>query len=203
MPTKPFHQCAIPHKDILEGNFSMETYAAKLGEVHRKSKTCPDEYLDSKIFFKRTFHTKSFQNILNDVKARLDGDRKKDSFNNVQTPFGGGKTHTLIGLLHKAKEWNAKTVVLDGIEMDPNTETFWGSIEKQLDGKIQKLTGQVPHGSTKLAEVLQKHQPLLILIDEAMHYVNAAKGIKVEKDTLADSTVNFFPTANRGCIKIR
>ena len=145
MTTKPFHQCAIPHKDILEGNFSMETYAAKLGEVHRKSKTCPDEYLDSKIFFKRTFHTKSFQNILNDVKARLDGDTKKDSFNNVQTPFGGGKTHTLIGLLHKAKEWNAKTVVLDGIEMDPNTETFWGSIEKQLDGKnkdhekIQKI----------------------------------------------------------------
>ena len=110
---KPFNHCAKPHKDILEGKFSLETYAAKIGEVYRQSKNCPEEYLDPKTFFDRTFRTKSFEKILDDVEGRLKGDMKKDSFNNITTQFGGGKTHTLIGLLHKSKEWNAETIVLD------------------------------------------------------------------------------------------
>ena len=135
---KPFHHCAVPHKDILDGKFSMEVYAAKLADVHRKT-NCPEEYLNPDIFFKRTFSTDSFEKIVKDVKGRLEGDTKKDSFNNIQTPFGGGKTHSLIGLLHHANKWNANTVVLDGRELDPNTQTFWSELERQLDGKIDRL----------------------------------------------------------------
>ena len=188
---KPFHHCAVPHKDILDGKFSMEVYAAKLADVHRKT-NCPEEYLNPDIFFKRTFSTDSFEKIVKDVKGRLEGDTKKDSFNNIQTPFGGGKTHSLIGLLHHANKWNANTVVLDGRELDPNTQTFWSELERQLDGKIDRLYGQVPHGANELKQVLEKHQPLLILIDETMHYIDNAKAIKVENETLANLTVNWF-----------
>ena len=86
-------------------------------------------------------NTKSFEKILDDVEARLKGDAKKASFLNITTQFGGGKTHTLIGLLHRANEWGAKVVVLDGRELDANKQTLWGEIERQLDGKIDKLDG--------------------------------------------------------------
>ena len=41
-------------------------------------------------------------------------------------------------------------------------------------------------------KVLEKHQPLLILIDETMHYVSNARAIKAESGTLADLTIKFF-----------
>ena len=189
---KPFHRCAIPHQDVLEGKIAMADYAAKLGNVHKKIKGTSEEYLDPEKFFQRTFFTSSFEQILKDVEGRLKGEAKKDYFLNIKTPFGGGKTHTLIGLLHKANEWKAKTVVLDGRELDVNKQTFWGEIEKQLEGKIDKLDGQIPHGGDELKQVLEKHEPLLILIDEAMHYVDNAKAVKVGGDTLADLTVNWF-----------
>ena len=106
--------------------------------------------------------------------------------------FGGGKTHTLIGLLHKSKEWNAKAIVLDAQELNVNDTTLWGYIEKEVDVKIEKLGGKAPPGSIALQKVLEKHQPLLILIDEAMLYVNLARAIKVESTTLANLTIKFF-----------
>ena len=189
---KPFHRCAIPHQDVLEGKIAMADYAAKLGDVHKKIKGTSEEYLDPEKFFQRTFFTSSFEQILKDVEGRLKGEAKKDYFLNIKTPFGGGKTHTLIGLLHKANEWKAKTVVLDGRELDVNKQTFWGEIERQLEGKIEKLDGLTSHGSDVLKKVLEKHEPLLILIDEPMFYVNQAMGIKVGDTNLAQGTVNFF-----------
>ena len=87
---KPFHHCAKPHKDILEGKFSLELYAAKLDDVYRQAKNCPEEYLDPKTFFDRTFRTKSFEKILDDVEGRLKGDTKKDSFNNITNNWCSG-----------------------------------------------------------------------------------------------------------------
>ena len=81
---KSFHLCAKPHQDIIDGKFSMDVYAAKLSEVYKQSKNCPQEYLNADMFFKSTFPTKSFERILEDVKGRLEGDTKKNSFNNIQ-----------------------------------------------------------------------------------------------------------------------
>ena len=188
---KPFHLSAIPHQDILDGKEKMSEYAAKLGDVHNNDKKTSEDYLDSKKFFQRTFLTLNFEQIIQDVKGRLDGE-DKEHFLNIRTPFGGGKTHTLIGLLHKANEWNAKSVVLDGRKLDVNNQTFWGEIERQLEGKIEKLDGPNSHGSDQLKKILEKHEPLLILIDEPMFYVDQARGIKVGDTNLAEKTVNFF-----------
>ena len=151
---KPFHLCATPHKDILDGKMKLEDYAANLTSVYHK-KNCAQEYLDPKTFFKRTFLTDSFERILKDVKRKLDGDTNIDGVFNIKTPFGGGKTHTMIALLHKANELKANVVVLDGRELNTAKQTFWGEIERQLDGKIDRLDGQVPHGADELKQVLE------------------------------------------------
>ena len=50
---KPFHLCATPHQDIIDGKMKLEDYAANLTNVYRK-KNSSEEYLDPKTFFKRT-----------------------------------------------------------------------------------------------------------------------------------------------------
>lgn len=185
-----FHEISVPHKDILEGRLTLETYAAKLWDVFNNEG--PEEYRDSIIFFQRTFKTKNLEKILKSVKSRLDGGAV-NHFRPIKTPFGGGKTHTLIYLYHMFNEWyKKKPVVLVGTEMDPNSQTIWGEIERQLTGKIDKLSGKVSHGATLLKEVIGQNQPLLILIDELLHYVIRADGIKVEKSTLAEQTIAFI-----------
>jgi len=67
------------------------------------------------------------------AKARLEG-RSGDSVIQLQTPFGGGKTHTLIALYHKAKEWNAKEMVFDGTALSPGEVKPWEELERQLTG---------------------------------------------------------------------
>ena len=184
-----FHEIAIPHKDILSQNFSNEVYAAKLWDVYNKRGS--DEYKDSKTFFEKTFLTNNLKKILDSIKERLDG-KGGGHFRSISTPFGGGKTHTLIALYHKCIEWNVKPVVLVGNEIDPNSQTLWGMIEEQLTGKIDKLTGNVSHGGEALRKVLEtQDQPVLILIDELLHYVNRADGVKVEQSTLAQQTIAF------------
>ena len=80
--------------------------------------------------------------LLNGVEGRLRGrDRKnQDPIVQLQTPFGGGKTHTLIALYHKAKEWGATPIVIVGSEMDSN-DTFWGQMEGQLTGQVKTFNG--------------------------------------------------------------
>src|SRR2546426_9398762 len=133
---KPFHTIAVPHKDILEGRLTMEVFAADLWETHLAR--APEEYTNPDLFFKKTFLTKGLKNLLDVVEKRLKG-KGGDPVIQIQTPFGGGKTHALIAMYHKARQWNAKRVIIAGTSMSPD-ETIWGSIEKQLTGKIDKLS---------------------------------------------------------------
>ena len=185
-----FYNIAVPHKDILEKNFSAEVYAAKLWDVYQKRGS--DDYKDSKIFFDKTYLTNNLNKILKKIEDRLTG-ISGGHFISISTPFGGGKTHTLIALYHKCLEWNAKPVVLVGTEIDPNKQTLWGMIEEQLTGKITNLTGNVSHGGEALRKVLEtQNQPILILIDELLRYIERADGVKVENSTLATQTINFI-----------
>ena len=186
---KSFHQVAVPHKDIHDGKLTLETYAAKLWDVFNNEG--PNEYRDPTTFFQRTYSTKNLQHVLNSVKSRLEGGGV-DHFRPIKTPFGGGKTHTLICLYHKFLEWyGKKPIVLVGTEMDPNNQTLWGEIERQLTGKVNKLSGNISHGATAIKEILREHQPVLILIDELLHYVYRADGIKVGNTTLGEQTIAF------------
>lgn len=185
---KPFHTIAVPHKDILEGRLTMDVFAADLWETHLGR--APVEYKDSEVFFKKTFVTEGLQNLLDVVEKRLKG-KGGDPVIQIQTPFGGGKTHALIAMYHKAKEWGANCVVISGTSMSPS-ETIWGLIEKQLTGKIDKLSGNVSPGTEALRKILEKDKPVLILMDEVLEYTTKAAGIPVKDTSLAAQTIAFM-----------
>ncbi|HIC92145.1 MAG TPA: ATP-binding protein [Syntrophaceae bacterium] len=183
-----FHTIAIPHKDILEGRLTMDVFAADLWEVSQKRG--PDEYKDPETFFRKTYLTQGLENLLTIVKKRLHGEGG-DPVIQIQTPFGGGKTHALIAMYHKAEEWCAKKVVVVGTALGTE-ETLWGLMEKQLTGKLARFTGQVSPGKDAIRELLYENQPVLILMDEVLEYVTKAAGVKVEESTLAAQTIAFM-----------
>jgi len=183
-----FHTIAIPHRDILEGRLTMDIFAADLWEAYHNRG--PAEYRDADTFFQKTYLTQGLQNLISVIQKRIEG-RGGDPTIQIQTPFGGGKTHSLIALMHKTKEWKAKNVVIVGTNLDAK-DTLWSIIEKQLTGKNEKLTGLTSPGKDKLKALLVEHQPLVILMDEVLEYVTKAAGVKVEQSTLAAQTIAFM-----------
>src|SRR5439155_17877685 len=90
-------QVAKPQKEFREGNFDESLFAADIGYVvqGRGAK----EYVDPQTFFRRTFPTRGLRELLKNVIERVRG-RAGDPVIQVQTPFGGGKTHILVSLYH-------------------------------------------------------------------------------------------------------
>lgn len=192
MKLASFETIAKPHRDILRGHFTANTYAAKLGQVVKKKG--PLEYRNSRQFFEKTYLTDGLKGLLSGVEGRLKGRERQnqDPIIQLQTPFGGGKTHTLIALYHKAKEWNATPIVIVGSEMD-TTDTFWGQIEIQLTGNIANLSGLIAPGSNSISELFKINgKPTMILMDEVLNYLARAAGVPVESSTLADQTIAFM-----------
>ncbi|MCW4015124.1 MAG: DUF499 domain-containing protein, partial [Candidatus Bathyarchaeota archaeon] len=185
---RSFHTIAIPHKDVLDGNLTMDVFAADLWEVFKGR--APADYRDPDAFFNRTYLTQGLKDLLNVVEKRFTG-KGGDPVIQLQTPFGGGKTHALIALYHKSEEWKAKRVVIVGTALQPG-ETIWGEIEKQLTGSINKFSGMVSPGKEAIRQLFENNQPMLILIDELLQYITKASGIKVEQSTLAAQTTAFM-----------
>jgi len=185
---RSFHTIAVPHEDILAGRLTMDIFAADLWEVSQDRG--PDEYRDADTFFSKTYLTQGLDNLLRVVERRLGGEGG-DPVIQIQTPFGGGKTHSLIAMYHRAAEWKANTVVVVGTALGPE-ETLWGLMEKQLTGQITKLSGQATPGKEAIRELLYDNQPALILMDEVLEYVTKAAGVKVTDSSLAAQTIAFM-----------
>ncbi len=185
---KPFHTVAIPHKDILEGRLELSIFAANLWKVYKGE--APSEYVDKEEFFRKTFLTKGLKNLLDIVRKRLEG-KGGDPVIQLQTPFGGGKTHSLIAMYHKAKEWGANISILEGTALSGDTK-LWELLEEQLTGKVEILKGDISPGRDKIEKVLKENQPVLILIDEILEYITKAAGIKIVDTTLAAQTLAFL-----------
>lgn len=96
---KPWRENAIPHRDVLEGAFQQSEFAADITAVHmgRASR----EYQDPVDFFERTFITEGMRLLLTQVMQRLAG-RGGEPVIQLQTAFGGGKTHTMLAVYHLA-----------------------------------------------------------------------------------------------------
>lgn len=99
MTVKPWREVAHPHKDVLEGTFKQSEFAADISQVH--SGVAQPEYQDPEMFFSRTFITEGMRLLLQSVAERLSG-RGGDPVIQLQTAFGGGKTHTLLAVYHLA-----------------------------------------------------------------------------------------------------
>jgi hypothetical protein len=183
-----FHTIAVPHEDILTGRLTLDVFAADLWEVHKRR--APDEYRDPTCFFQKTYQTEGLTNLLAVVEKRLRGEGG-DPVIQIQTPFGGGKTHALIAMYHKAAEWGANRVIVVGTPMAP-TDTLWGQIAEQLTGSRAGFEDSTAPGREALRALLDTHQPLLILMDEVLEYATKAAGVPVGSSTLSAQTLAFL-----------
>lgn len=186
---KPFHTIAIPHDDILQGRLTLDVYAADLWEVYQGR--APEEYRDADLFFQKTYLTEGLKNLLTVVERRLKG-QGGDPVIQMQTPFGGGKTHSLIALYHKAHEWGVKTAVIVGTKPGAEQDTLWGLLAEQLTSSRSGFEGRSAPGSEALRRLLGEHQPVLLLLDELLEYVTKAAGVMVGESTLAGQTLAFM-----------
>ncbi len=99
MSLKPWREIIVPHRDVLNGTFQQAEFAADLTAVHNGKATA--EYGDAKAFYERTFITEGMGRLLTQVSQRLNG-KGGEPVIQLQTAFGGGKTHTLLAVYHLA-----------------------------------------------------------------------------------------------------
>ena len=94
---RPWREVATPHPDVASGRYQQAEFAADLWQVHLGEG--PDEYRDAAEFFRRTYLTKDLKGLLTGAVKRLAG-RDGDPVVQLQTNFGGGKTHSMLALYH-------------------------------------------------------------------------------------------------------
>lgn len=174
MSLKPWREIAIPHEDVLRGTFQQAEFAADISRVHEGTAT--GEYQDAKLFFERTFITEGMRLLLDSVIKRLTG-RGGDPVIQLQTAFGGGKTHTMLAVYHLAKGVQpasqlqgippilksagitdlpaARIVVLDGIHLSPNQPKKRGGVSvRTIWGELAwQLGGDAGYASVKDADL--------------------------------------------------
>ena len=148
MSLKPWREIAVPHEDVLKGTFQQAEFAADLSRVHQGTATA--EYQNPSLFFQRTFITEGMRLLLDSVVRRING-RGGDPVIQLQTAFGGGKTHTMLAVYHMAKGEVStsdmqgipsilngagvvempptRVAVLDGIRLSPNQPTLRDGVQ--------------------------------------------------------------------------
>lgn len=94
---KPWREVVTPHKDVASGRYQQAEFAADLWQVHLGEGT--DEYRDPVEFFRRTYLTESLKGMLVGAVRRLTSGGG-DPVVQLQTNFGGGKTHSMLALYH-------------------------------------------------------------------------------------------------------
>ncbi len=94
---KPWREVVNPHPDVASGRYQQAEFAADLWQVHLGEGS--DEYRVPREFFRRTFLTESLTRLLVGGVRRLTGGGG-DPVVQLQTNFGGGKTHSMLALYH-------------------------------------------------------------------------------------------------------
>ncbi len=94
---KPWREVATPHPDVASGRYQQAEFAADLWQVHLGQGS--DEYRKPVEFFRRTFLTESLKRLLVGGLQRISGSGG-DPVVQLQTNFGGGKTHSMLALYH-------------------------------------------------------------------------------------------------------
>lgn len=98
---KPWREVLQPHDDVATGNFHASEFAADLYKVATGGEVDSD-YADPVEFFRRTYLTEGLRDLIGRAVRRLSGDDNASPVINLQTNFGGGKTHSMLSLWHVA-----------------------------------------------------------------------------------------------------
>ncbi|MEM3871137.1 MAG: DUF499 domain-containing protein, partial [Nitrososphaeria archaeon] len=203
-------------EDIRKGRLEESVFAASLGDVVQNRGAV--DYRDPEIFFRKTFFTTGLTNLISAVLMKLSGVGKGDTVIQIQTPFGGGKTHALLALYHVFKHPEeamhheaiknilkknriaripeTKVVVFVGEYADPlKGRTLWGEIAHQL-GCYELVKEydekRVAPDRNLISKILSKNKPVLILMDELLQYVVRTLGVEVKEGTLKGQVQSFL-----------
>jgi len=206
---QPWFAVVRPHEEIRKGKpLDESVFAADLSDV--AAGRGPLEYVDAEMFFRKTFPTRGLRNLLVSMLRRLSGQGEGEPIVQIQTPFGGGKTHALIALYHlfrhgsELKHVDSVREILEtaGVPDIPSVRvvTFVGTAADVLHGRtpLGEIAHQLGHyddvrdydeqrkppGKNKLHELLG-NAPTLILMDEIVEY-----GVKAKE--FMDQIVAFF-----------
>src|SRR3954468_12957906 len=98
---RPWREVLAPHEDVATGNFQAAEFAADLYKV-AATKDAEKDYAEPVQFFARTYLTEGLRDLIERSVRRLAGDQNASPVVNLQTNFGGGKTHSMLALWHLA-----------------------------------------------------------------------------------------------------
>ncbi|GBD36711.1 hypothetical protein HRbin36_01839 [bacterium HR36] len=90
-----------PHSDVFQRDPDPSLFAISLHHAVRGS--ADRDYIDAERFFSRTFMTRALSDLLERLVGRLAGQGRGAPILRLETPFGGGKTHTMAALFHIAR----------------------------------------------------------------------------------------------------
>ena len=160
---KSWREVLRPHEDVATGNYSASEFAADLYMVSQNEGS--SEYVEPIEFFRRTYLTEGLKELLDRGIRRVSGDENASPIINLQTNFGGGKTHSMLALWHlfggaptssltqevqdvvanRPLPKKVNRVALVGIHLSPGAplvkpdgtkvNTIWGELAWQLGGK--------------------------------------------------------------------
>jgi len=162
MTPPTIYSVCTPRPDVLAGALTESDFAADLAQVIRG--TAPEEYRNPGKFFENTYPTRGLKNLLANVCRRLSGaGGEAAAIFRLDTQFGGGKTHSLIALVHAARgmtgvanasefidpsllpKGQVRVAAFDGENADPlngrtmgdgiRAYTPWGELAYALAGK--------------------------------------------------------------------
>lgn len=197
---KSWYDIITPHEDIRKGEFDEAVFHADLADV--ADGNAPADYRDPYLFYKKTYPTAGLQNLLQRVYQTL-STGAGSSVVQIQTPFGGGKSHALVAIYHYLKNGHKiKELLPNGLELITNKVvaisgdhwnpvegkttdgvtrwTFWGDVAYQIGGVEgyeifrQNDESRISPGKDKLRSFLEAHQPFVLLFDEILEYINRA-----------------------------
>lgn len=158
---RPWREVVTPHPDVSSGRYQQAEFAADLRQVMEG--TAGPEYGDPVEFFQRTYLTEGLRLLCTQALRRLSG-QGGDPVVELQTNFGGGKTHAMLTLYHLFSRANPEDLlgvdalveaagappphtyraVLVGTALSPGqpaikpdgteVRTLWGELAWQLGG---------------------------------------------------------------------
>jgi hypothetical protein len=99
--TSAWHQRCTLRADVRNNTLTLAEFAADLNDV--RTGAAPLVYRDPTMFFDRTYPTYRMKGLTRDVLRRLAGQGDRPVLR-LQVAYGGGKTHSLITLLHLAEQ---------------------------------------------------------------------------------------------------
>ena len=187
---KPWREVVTPHKDVASGRYQQAEFAADLWQVHLGEGT--DEYRDPAEFFRRTYLTESLKGMLVGAVRRLSGEGG-DPVVQLQTNFGGGKTHSMLALYHLFSGTAPTELVgIDAVMQEADAKTLptaksrgagWQQdLPRQPDHQARRDGGPHPLGRARLAarrpEGLRPHARGVTCCENTVAKLMKAEGVR-------------------------